>query len=314
MLALVLEENRVFLQEDRAPADHREGYVRVRTRLAGICSTDLELARGYMGFSGVLGHEFVGEALEGRFEGRRVVGGINFGCGRCRDCAHGDPRHCVHRTVLGIEGADGALAEEFMIPERNLLSVPDSIGDEAAVFAEPLAAACEILEQLPDRRPCTALVLGDGKLGLLVSQVLATYGFAVNLVGHHLGELGWLRERGVKLVGCDPEGERYPLVIDATGSTSGLETALAATEPRGTVVLKTTVAGRHHVDFAPVVINELTILGSRCGPFEPALRLLAEGRVDVGPLVSERHPLGNAEEAFRRAATAEVCKVLVEGV
>jgi len=313
MLAFVMDRDGPRLDRAYAsPDDQRSaGLVRVRTLVAGICNTDLEIARGYMGFRGVLGHEFVGEAITGTWAGRRVVGGINFGCGACRWCEAGLSRHCPDRSVLGIDGADGVLAEEFVIPERNLLEVPDSLSDEAAAFAEPVGAACEILEQLGDVDRAEALVLGAGKLGTVVAQVLSASGFRVDLAGRHLDGLEWLRARGVRLAGSRPHRAGYPLVVEATGTTDGLRIAIECTRPRGHLVLKTTVAGPHRIDLAPVVINEITIVGSRCGQFEPALAMLADGRVDVGPLVEARYTLEDVETAFEHAGRRGTRKVLV---
>lgn len=282
-------------------------------RMAGICNTDLELLSGYMGFRGVLGHEFVGTALDGPLSGRRVVGGINFACGDCDVCGQGLSRHCPHRSVLGILGADGAFAEEFLIPERNLLPVPDCVPDEAAVFVEPLAAACEILEQLG---PCApgerCLVLGDGKLGLLVAQALAASGLSVTLAGHHPQRLGWLERSGVGLTSSKSAASKFPLVVEATGSASGLSTALASVAPRGTVVLKSTIAKRHEVDLSPIVIDEIRVLGSRCGPFEPALSMLADGRVKTEQMIDGVFPLSAAETAVERARQAGTLKIILE--
>lgn len=311
MLAFVMEEGGPRLARDLASPEPPPGYVRVRTIAAGICNTDLEITRGYMGFRGVLGHEFVGEALDGRLRGRRVVGGINFGCARCSWCERGLSRHCPSRTVLGILGADGVLAEEFLIPERNLLEVPDGLGDEAAVFAEPVGAACEILEQLDAVPREAALVLGAGKLGSVVAQVLAAAGFRVDLVCRRSEGLAWMRERGIRLVEAGPDRNDYPLVVEATGSADALATAIASTRPRGHLVLKTTIAGEHRVNLAPIVINELTVVGSRCGQFEPALDLLVDGRVSVAPLVEGSYGLESAPEAFAAAARRGVRKILV---
>ncbi|HYC56380.1 MAG TPA: alcohol dehydrogenase catalytic domain-containing protein [Candidatus Binatia bacterium] len=313
MLAFVMEEHGPRLQRDRALPQPRDGFVRVRLLAAGICNTDLEITRGYMGFRGVLGHEFVGEALEGRMAGRRVVAGINFGCDSCRWCDHGLSRHCPERTVLGILGADGVLAEEFLVAERNLLEVPDGVADEAAVFAEPIGAACEILEQLGHLERGPALVLGAGKLGSLIAQVLCVGGFEVDLVGRHLQSLAWMRDRGVRLVGDAPDRDGYAVVVEATGTTEGLKTAIACTRPRGHVVLKTTVAGAHQIDLSPVVINEISIVGSRCGQFDPALGLLADESIAVAPLVDARYGLSDVESAFSHAARRGVRKVLVRG-
>lgn len=318
MLAFVMQDGGPRLEREYAspgpePAAAGPGgeLVRVRTLVAGICNTDLEIARGYMGFHGVLGHEFVGEALSGAWKGRRVVGGINFGCGDCRWCATGLARHCPTRRVLGIQGADGVLAEEFLIPQRNLLAVPEGVGDEDAVFAEPVGAACEILEQLGHVERSDALVLGAGKLGAVVAQVLAASGFRVDLVGRHLDGLRWMGERGVRLVENVPDRAGYGLVVEATGTTEGLRIAIDCTRPRGHLVLKTTVAGAHEINLAPVVINEISIVGSRCGQFEPALDLLADGRVSVAPLVEARYALGDVEAAFGHAGRRGARKVLV---
>lgn len=312
MLAFVMKEGGPRLdREHPAPESSAPGMVRVRTLVAGICNTDLEIARGYMGFHGVLGHEFVGEALSGSFRGRRVVGGINFGCNACEWCAAGMSRHCPTRTVLGIVGADGVLAEEFLIPERNLLPVPDGVSDEDAAFAEPVGAACEILEQLGHVERGDALVLGAGKLGSVTAQVLAASGFRVDLVGRHLDNVRWMDDRGIRLVDGVPDRKGYGLVVEATGTIEGLRVAIDCTRPRGHLVLKTTVAGSHEVNLAPVVINEISIVGSRCGQFEPALDMLADGRVSVAPLVEARYALRDAEEAFGHAGRRGVRKVLV---
>lgn len=313
MLAFVFDDGRTCLRRDHPRPDPPAGFVRVRMLAAGICNTDLEIARGYMSFRGVLGHEFVGEALEGTFQGRRVVAGINFGCDACEWCARGMSRHCPSRKVLGILGADGAFAEELAVPERNLIGVPDAIADEEAVFVEPLAAACEVVEQLAGVERGRALVLGDGKLGTLVAQVLAKEGFHTDLVGRHLGSLAWMRPLGVRLAGERPEDDGYGVVVDATGTTEGLKTAIACTRPRGHLVLKTTVAAAHEVDLSPVVINEISIVGSRCGRFEPALALLGDRHVSVAPLIDARYPLDRIEEAFVHAARRGARKVIVLG-
>ncbi len=283
----------------------------VDVHVAGICRTDLELAAGYMDFRGVPGHEFVGTAVDGPLAGRRVVAGINFGCGECDWCENDLARHCPRRSVLGIDGADGAMAERVAVPAGNLVEVDDAIDDETAVFIEPVAAACELLEQLGAHRPADALVLGDGKLGPLVAQVLASESIAVDLVGRHLDGLGWLGRRGVHLRERPEEGRRYEMVVDATGRVEGLRTAIERVRPRGILALKTTVAQAYTVDLAPLVINEVTLLGSRCGRFAPAIERLADGRVEVAPLIDARFPLEQVEEAFRRAAVPGVRKVLV---
>lgn len=310
MQAFVLDDNPPRLVADWPEPEASEGWVRVRPLVAGVCNTDLELAKGYMGFQGVLGHEFVGEALDGTLSGQRVVGGINFGCGSCENCLAGMSRHCPTRTVLGILGADGVFAESFLIPERNLLPVPASVADEEAAFTEPLAAACQILDQVGEERG-RACVLGAGKLGTLVAQVLSVSGFETDLVGRHLDELGFVDGSGVRRVGATPVADGYDLVVEATGSEEGLSIALALVRPRGHLVLKTTVAARHAVDLAPVVINEIHIIGSRCGRFEPALALLAESKVKVEPLISARFSLRDIEQGFEAAGRRGVRKVLV---
>ena len=314
MLAFVLSDKGPTLVHDFPDPEPPPGRVRVRLRMAGVCRTDLELARGYMGFAGVLGHEFVGEALEGRLAGRRVVGGINFACGDCELCRRGLGRHCPHRTVLGIQGADGVFGEELVLPEANLLEVPEGLGDTEAVFTEPVSAACEVLEQLDRAEPGPVLVVGDGKLGPLIAQVLASEGYEVSLVGRHLEGVAWLEDRGVVLIGAEPEGGPWPLVVEASGSAEGLATAIEATEPRGTLVLKTTVAGRHEIDLSPVVINEITLLGSRCGRMEEGLARLADGRVEVGPMVAARYGLTEIDRGFEHAARPGTRKVLIEGL
>lgn len=308
MLAFVLADGPPTLVRDWPEPKPHDGLVRVRTRVAGICNTDIELARGYMGFKGVLGHEFVGDVLDGALSGKRVVGGINFGCGRCDTCVQGLARHCPERRVLGIVGADGSLAEQFLIPERNLVEVPERVPDETAVFAEPVAAACEILEQLGSTTGMRVLVIGDGKLGPLIAQVLASDGADVSIEGRHLDEVEWLAERGVRLSGLQ---SRYDVVVEATGSREGLTRAIQACRPRGTLVLKTTVAGKHEVDLAPVVINEISIVGSRCGRMQPALQCLADGRVDVERMIAGRYSLARVEQAFETAKRRGVRKVLV---
>ena len=312
MHAFVLGEHGAALRKDWPRPSAQPGWTRVRMRFAGICNTDLELLRGYMGFRGVLGHEFVGTALDGPLAGERVVGGINFACGECLDCRADAERHCASRSVLGILGADGAFAEEFLIPDRNLLPVPHTLADRSAVFTEPVAAACEILEQLGTFATSRALVLGDGKLGILVSQVLAGAGFEVALVGHHVERLTWLERFGIRLATQRDKTRKFPLVVEATGSAAALAEAIAATRPRGTLVLKTTIAARHEVDLAPIVVDEIRVLGSRCGPFPPALARLTEGVVSVEELIDGVFPIARIQDAVHRARERGVLKILVE--
>lgn len=292
-----------------------DGVAVVRVTLAGVCNTDLELMRGYMDFHGVLGHEFVGVVEDGpaAWRGRRVVGEINFACRRCPTCAAGLPRHCPQRTVMGILGADGAFAERVAVPVANLHAVPDGVADRAAVFCEPLAAACEVLEQVPAAAGAECLVLGDGKLGLLVAQVLAAAGARVRAVGRHAEKLAILARRGIATATLEAwDRAAADVVVEATGRAAGFALAVAATRPRGTLVLKSTIAHRAPLDLAPLVVNEITVVGSRCGPFAPALALLAGGAVDVETLISARLPLRDGAAALARAARPGVLKVLLE--
>jgi len=286
----------------------------VRVRLAGICSTDLQIFKGYMGFRGVPGHEFVGEAVEGpaALIGKRVVGEINYACGRCEFCRRGLGRHCAKRQVMGILGADGCFAEAVAVPARNLHLVPDGVSDEEAVFTEPLAAAFEILEQVEIDFTREVLVFGDGKLGLLCTQVLALTGARVTLIGKHPDKLRLAKGAGVRTVLlADWKPQSADVVVEATGSTSGLETALGAVRPRGTLILKSTVANRHSLSLAPLVINEITVVGSRCGLFPPALDALAQKKVRVAPMIEKIYPLSDGIEAVAHAGRAGACKVLL---
>ena len=297
MRALVFERGRASVRDTRRPAPRR-GFALVRVALSGICNTDLELLRGYHAFAGIPGHEFVG-VVEGPasspLTGRRVVGEINLACGRCAWCAGGLGRHCPKRTVLGIRGHAGAHAEFLTLPEANLREVPEGVADADAVFAEPLAAACEILDQVPAGPGTSAAVLGPGKLGRFAAAVLENAGADVTLVG---------RKDRVRAAAFD-------LVVEATGSPDGIRRALALVKPRGTVVWKSTHHAPARFDAAPLVVNEITVVGSRCGRFEPALALLASRRVDVTRLLSAVFPLAAAPRALREAARPGVLKVLL---
>jgi alcohol dehydrogenase len=315
MLAVHFENGRVELRRAARPR-RPKGFALIRVLAAGICNTDLELLAGYYGFRGRPGHEFVGEVLEAEdpaLLGRRVVGEINLACGRCDWCAAGRERHCPRRKVLGIVAHPGAFAELLTLPEKNLHLVPDSLPNEHAVFVEPVAAACEILEQVRIPHGAPVAVLGDGKLGLLVAQVLAAHGLTVHLYGKHREKLRLAEAAGIRtvLVGNKTPVAAYDWVIEATGAASGLAAAVGLTRPRGTVILKSTVHERLPFDTAPVVVNELTLVGSRCGPFEPALRLLVEGAVRVDGLISAIYPLSEAPAALRRAAERGALKVLL---
>ena len=289
----------------------------IRLLEGGICNTDLELQRGYYNFRGTPGHEFVGEVIEADSSdliGERVVGEINLACGTCEWCAKGLGRHCPRRTVLGIVKHPGAFRELLTLPERNLHRVPRGIPTEHAVFVEPLAAACEILDQVRIPAGARVAVLGDGKLGLLIGQVLKAHGSEVHQYGRHKEKLRIATAAGIdaRVVRKLPRAE-YGWVVDATGSSDGLRQAVQMTKPRGTVVMKSTVHGSVALDSAPVIVNEITLVGSRCGRFEPALRLLRTKQVNVASLISEILPLKNAAIAFRRAATPGVLKVLLQG-
>jgi len=314
--ALVWDGSVAALRQQEEPRAE-DGMAVVRVLCAGICNTDLEILRGYLGFRGILGHEFVGRVEEGpdEWKGVRVVGEINFACGSCPLCSAGLRRHCPSRRVLGIQEADGVFAERVALPVVNLHPVPDELADEAAVFAEPVAAAFEILEQVHVEPGMQVVVQGDGKLGLLVAQVLHQAGAEVLAVGHHRQKLALLAGRGIGTLLAEewaPEAEMADLVVEATGSAAGFARAVAATRPRGTLVLKSTVAERLPVDLAPLVIHEIQVVGSRCGPFPPALRALAQGTVQVASLVQARLPLARGEEALRLAQQPGALKVLLE--
>jgi threonine dehydrogenase-like Zn-dependent dehydrogenase len=319
MKSLRYENGSLRVAEVKVP--RAEGEALVRVTLSGVCNTDLEIARGYAGFSGTLGHEFVGVVEEARgaegLVGRRVVGEINAGCGRCALCAAGDARHCAERTVLGIVGRDGAHAEYLRLPASNLIIVPDEVGDERAVFTEPLAAACGVVERVEIEDGARVAVVGDGKLGLLCAQALAALtGAALTLVGKHDAKLEIARRRGVETVRLDKlEGSTparaFDVVVEATGSPAGFDLALALLKARGTLVLKSTFHGAIHLDPARVVVDEITLVGSRCGRFAPALELLESNRVDVESLISEELPLAEGVRAMRRAAETGVLKVLL---
>ena len=314
MQAVVWDGSVISVRERPTPEPQSDMAI-VAVTLAGVCSTDLEIARGYMDFRGILGHELVGVVEEGPEEwlGRRVVSEINFACGTCPTCREGLGRHCPTRRVMGILEADGAFAERVAVPIANLHAVPDGVRDEDAVFSEPLAAAFEILEQLTIEPRQRVLVLGDGKLGLLVAQVLERAGAKVHAVGRHPEKLAILDARGIEtsLASEFQPAKNMDVSVEATGSVAGFDTAAAATRPRGTIVLKTTLAGRHEIDLAPVVIDEIQVLGSRCGPFEPALAALASGEIDAASLVSEEVDLARGADALRRAAETGVLKVLI---
>jgi len=329
-------ENQKLLVAD-VPPPRVEGETLVRVRLSGICNTDLEIARGYAGFEGTIGHEFVGvienlpdpgalarplgraqenEPLltRGLVPGQRVVGEINAGCSVCDLCRAGDPRHCARRTVLGIVGRDGSHAEFLKLPMTNLLPVPDEISDQHAVFTEPLAAACGILERADVTELTRVAVIGDGKLGLLCAQVLKTTGAPVTLVGKHQSKLDIAARRGIETILLDQTQKKkreFDVAVEASGSPTGFRLALDLLRPRGILVLKSTFHGATEIDAAPLVVNEISVIGSRCGRFGPALELLRTGAVDVESLISEEFALADGVRAMERAAEPGVLKVLL---
>jgi alcohol dehydrogenase len=314
MVAVCLIKGAVFLREQPRPRRPR-GFALIRLLCGGICNTDLELQRGYYGFNGTPGHEFVGEVIaadNSNWIGQRVVGEINLACGACEWCQRGLGRHCPRRSVLGIVKHPGAFREFLTLPEQNLHRVPREISTEQAVFVEPLAAACEILDQVRIPPSAPVAVLGDGKLGLLIAQVLKANGAEVHLYGHHKDKLRIAIALGIDArTAKKTPAAAYDWVVDATGSSLGLAQAVKMTRPRGTVIMKSTVHGLVGIDSAPVIVNEITLVGSRCGRFEPALKLLRSRRVRVDNLISEVLPLKKAPLAFRRAAQSGAMKVLL---
>ncbi|MGC9334001.1 MAG: MDR/zinc-dependent alcohol dehydrogenase-like family protein [Anaerolineae bacterium] len=314
MKAAVFDDGLRFASDH--PRPHPEpGEVRLRTLLAGICNTDLEVVRGYANFRGVLGHEFVAvveEAEDPSWVGQRVVGEINASCGVCDTCRAGRRTHCPHRTALGIRERDGALAECFCLPVENLHRVPDTITDQVAVFVEPLAAACQITDQVHVRPTDRVVVLGDGKLGLLVAQVLTLTGCDLLAIGRHPEKLDILAARGIptRLAEDDPTAQA-DLVVECTGHAEGFQAARQILRPGGTLVLKSTYHGLVSSDLSQIVVDEIKIVGSRCGPFPAALHLLEQGLVEVEPLIEAIYPLDEVLAAFEHAAQRGALKVLV---
>ncbi len=299
----------------------KEGEALIRVILAGICNTDYEITKGYMGYVGVLGHEFVGvvEDVNGEDKsliGKRVVAEISYGCDdpNCEWCAKKNYRHCPNRHTLGIWRKDGCMAEYMTMPTKVLFEIPDNVSDEQAVFVEPLAAACEITEQLHIEPTQKVLVLGDGKLGLTTALTLNAQNFDVLLVGKHQNKLDIASAQGVKTQLLDefiPQ-KIYDVVVEATGTASGFETSMALTKPRGVLVLKSTVASGKELNLAPIVIDEITVLGSRCGQFGPAIRLLENHRIDFKPFITKTYSIDDAIEAFEANKSKESLKILIK--
>lgn len=295
----------------------QKGEALIKVNTIGICNTDYEITLGYMGYKGILGHEFTGvvEKAENKdLIGKRVVGEINCGCGQCDWCAQGLERHCFNRSTLGIWQREGCFAEYVCLPEKNLLVIPDNVTDEEAVFVEPLAAALEILEQVHIPPYKRVIVLGDGKLGLIIALALNAAGLDITLVGKHEEKLNIAKAQGVKteLLNNLKIEKAYDFVVEATGSITGFETSLALTKPRGTLILKSTIAASKEFNLAPIVIDEITVLGSRCGQFAPALRMLEQKRIDVKPLISDIYAIDDSIAAFERNKEKSSVKVLVK--
>jgi alcohol dehydrogenase len=291
------------------------GEVTIAVSLAGICSTDLEIDRGYMDFSGVPGHEFIGTVVAGSntLQGKRVVGEINCACAACDMCRVGLGTHCRRRTVLGIAGRDGAFAQYLTLPERNCHVVPDGVADRQAVFVEPLAAAVQVVKQHPVNQDTRVAVVGVGRLGSLIAQVLALQGCELVTIDRNVGALEFARRRGLRAVPVDEVMPRadHDLVVESTGSPDGLSLAMQFVRPRGTIVLKSTYAGAAEINLAPIVIHEIRLVGNRCGPFPDALELLRTGKVEVEELVSGEYPLERGAEAFAAAAEPRNVKILL---
>jgi alcohol dehydrogenase len=316
MKAVVFDGSLRYVEDYPRPAAG-PGWVRIKVQLAGICKTDLEIMKGYMGFKGVLGHEFLGTVESCDDEswiGKRVAGEINAACGRCDWCARGLGRHCPHRATLGIAGLDGCMAEYCVLPVENLCVVDPDISDDRAVLTEPLAAACEILEQITITGSERIIVLGDGRLGILCAWALRTVAGDVTIVGHHPEKLDIARWRDIKtaagMEGMEPGAD---IVVEATGSEGGIAQAMDLCRPRGTIVLKSTVAIQGETNLAPIVINELTVVGSRCGRFPDSLKMMRDfPDMPLERLVTGRYPIDAAEEAFAEARSGPALKVLLE--
>lgn len=315
MQAVWLENQKLRFRHDIPLPTVAPDEVRVRVLQAGICNTDLELLRGYYPFQGVLGHEFVGIVDQGpsQWLGQRVVGDINASCGTCEDCVNDRAHHCEFRTVLGIVNRNGAFADYLTLPSQNLYRVPDHLSTDVATFAEPVAAALEIQEQISITPNQRVVVVGDGKLGLLVAQTLALTGCELWAIGRHPEKLALLKERGIHTAAPDELPERrFDVAVDCTGNPSGFDTARRSLRPRGTLVVKSTYADRLTLDMSSLVVDEITLVGSRCGPLEKALAVLAQGQVDVLPLIHGRYPLVEAMQAFAQAQRRGTLKVLLE--
>ncbi|MDP1716318.1 MAG: alcohol dehydrogenase catalytic domain-containing protein [Anaerolineales bacterium] len=314
MNALWLENNQISLRDVPPPKKPNEALIKIRK--AGICSTDLELVKGYYPYIGILGHEFVGEVVDAPDEswvGQRVVGEINAVCGKCEACLNGRRTHCEIRTVLGIVNRDGVFAEYTTLPLENLHRVPKPVSDEMAVFTEPLAAALEIQKQVQVKPTDRVLLVGAGRLGQLIAQTLSLTGCDLRVVARHEHQQNLLTARGIRLITEEEiQPRKWDIVVEATGSPDGFDLARKAVRPRGTLVLKSTYKGDLNVNFSSIVVDEITVIGSRCGPFEPALGLLENNEVDPTVLISAEYKLGDVVKGFEYAAQGGVLKVLIE--
>jgi threonine dehydrogenase-like Zn-dependent dehydrogenase len=317
MKALVFDKKLKFVENFKNP-DVLPQEALIEVKMAGICNTDIEITKGYKGFTGIAGHEFTGivravNSSDKTWIGRRVVGDINCACNRpdCYYCQKNLGRHCPERTTLGIKGRNGCFAEYITLPVENLLEVPDCVADEMAVFTEPLAAGFEILEQVDFTSDHEVLIVGDGKLGLLINHALGTTSARITHVGKHAEKLRLVAGSDCKTILLHEMPEKkYDVVVEATGSPEGFNFSVAHTKPRGKLVLKSTIASGHKTDMNPVVVNEITIIGSRCGLFAPALDYLASG-VDLMPMISGIYPFEKALEAFEAAKQKGALKILI---
>ena len=315
MRGLWLENQKLEFRDNLPVPEPPNGEARVRVLRAGICNTDLELIRGYYPYLGILGHEFVGIIERGPEEliNRRVVGEINASCGECSFCRTGQPTHCENRTVLGIVNRNGAFADYLTLPLKNLHFVPENVPTDAATFTEPVAAALEIQQQISIQPHQKVLVVGDGKLGQLIAQTLALTGCDLLTVGRHREKLENLEKRGIKTGFSDAvKPKSFEIAVECTGNPSGFELAHQALRPRGILVLKSTYAGKLTFDASALVVDEITLIGSRCGPFAPALELLAQNKIDVEPLIQARYPLSEGLQAFKHAQQKGAMKVLLD--
>lgn len=294
----------------------RTGWALIRVKTAGICRTDIEIIKGYMGFKGIIGHEFIGtveDTLDKSLIGRRVTGEINAACGECDMCKKGFRRHCYNRTVLGIHGQDGAMAEYCTVPIENLVFIPEDLSDDRAIFIEPLSAASEILRQIPINKDDTCVILGDGKFGILCSWVLSTKCRDVTLIGHHNDKLNIAKWRGLKTATDISVIDRVDIVIEATGSSSGLNDAIKICRPKGIIILKSTINSKMEIDLVSIVVNEISIIGSRCGDFSDGLNIMRDYQdMPLQNLVTAKYPISDALSSFERAMKRDALKVLLE--